>query len=170
MGLRLNELVQLRIRDFEPNHDPINKIGLIRIQGKGKKERALFVVDKLYDNLCAYLEHPQSPKKKLDPLFPAVRKEAKTSTKRPPLLHSGVQRMIHKHAQNANIKCRITPVVLRHSFASELYTAGVPIDAIKTMLGHQRIADTAIYIHISDHIQQHAIDQITIEGKPSWKL
>ncbi len=40
------------------------------MKGKNKKERALFVVDRLYDDLFGYLAHPQSPKGKKDPLFP----------------------------------------------------------------------------------------------------
>jgi integrase/recombinase XerD len=51
LGLRISELTSLTVGSFEPEHDPINKIGLLRVKGKNRKQRALFVVDKLYDNL-----------------------------------------------------------------------------------------------------------------------
>jgi len=65
LGLRVSELTRLVIGSFEPGHGP--KIGLLRVKGKNKKQRALFVVDKLYDNLMAYLAHPETLKFKKDP-------------------------------------------------------------------------------------------------------
>lgn len=51
LGLRVSELTALKVKHFEPDHDPENRIGLLRVQGKNKKQRALFVVDNLYDEL-----------------------------------------------------------------------------------------------------------------------
>src|SRR4030067_3082373 len=76
LGLRLNELITLKLRDFEPDPDPEKNIGLLRIHGKGDKQRALFVVDKLYANLVRYLNHPESPKNKSDSLFPVQKNKA----------------------------------------------------------------------------------------------
>ena len=70
LGLRISELTSLKVKSFEPDHDPENRIGLLRVRGKNKKQRALFVVDKLYDVLTDYLNHSESPKKKNAPLFP----------------------------------------------------------------------------------------------------
>ena len=156
LGLRLDELRNLKVGDFETNHDPQNNIGLLRVHGKDKKQRALFVVDKLYTNLQKYLNHPQSPSEKLQPLFPSKYSKAKAiSTDR-------VQRMIHEYAQKAGIEERITPHVLRHSFATEMYHQNVPVEDIQTMLGHDDIADTAIYIHVSDELKEQALEHITI--------
>lgn len=161
LGLRLKELCTLKIRDFEPNHDPQNNIGLLRVHGKGNKQRALFVVDKLYVNLVHYLNHHESPKKKFDPLFPVQNNKA-ISTDR-------VQRMIKEYAHNAGISERITPHVLRHSFATDMYHQGVPLYAIQDMLGHVNEAETSIYIHVSDELEQQALENITIEGRMSWQ-
>ena len=68
LGLRVGELTSLKVKSFEPEHK--NKIGLLRVRGKNRQQRALFVVDKLYDDLTSYLNHALSPKKKNDPLFP----------------------------------------------------------------------------------------------------
>ena len=160
LGLRLNELTSLKVSSFEPEHDPQNRIGLLRVHGKNKRQRALFIVDKLYDTLTSYLEHPQSPRKKSDPLFPIQGGKA--------ISNNRVQRMIKEYAQKANIKERITPHVLRHSFATEMYHQNVPLSAIQSMLGHSSIAETSIYIHVSDRLQKQALEKITIEGRLSW--
>ena len=161
LGLRLKELITLKVRDFEPGHDPENNIGLLRIHGKGDKQRALFVVDKLYVYLIHYLNHPESPKKKSEPLFP-VQKNKAISTDR-------VQRMIKEYASSAGISERITPHVLRHSFATEMYHCGVPLYAIQAMLGHENEAESSIYIHVSDELEKQALENITIEGRMSWQ-
>jgi len=161
LGLRLGELTSLRVKSFEPNHDPENKIGLLRIRGKNKRQRALFVVNKLYDAIIDYLNDQQSPKKKNAPLFPVQNGKTISSDR--------VQRMIKEYAQSAHIKERITPHVLRHSFATEMYHKGVPLSAIQSMLGHGNKSETAIYIHVSDQLQKQALEQITIEGRVSWQ-
>ena len=76
LGLRISELTRLTVSSFEPGIDPKGKIGLLRVKGKNRKQRALFVVDKLYDNLIAYLSHPESPGQKKDPLFPVKSRKA----------------------------------------------------------------------------------------------
>lgn len=159
LGLRLNELVTLKVRNFEPHHDPLNKIGLLRIHGKGDKERALFVVDKLYGNLVNYLSHQQSPKRKSAPMFPTQTNQAISKAR--------VQKMIAESARKAGITERITPHVLRHSFATEMYHQNIPLEAIEAMLGHANIAESSIYIHVSEALKQQALKQVTIEGGSS---
>ena len=161
LGLRLNELVTLKVGDFEPEHDPENKIGLLRVYGKGDKQRALFVVDKLYNNLINYLNHPQSPKIKSLPLFPSL-----TNTQ---ISKDRVQRSLKEYAKKATITQRITPHVLRHSFATEMYKHGVPLYAIEAMLGHENKAETSIYIHVPDTLTKQALENIRIEEKCSWQ-
>ena len=157
LGLRLNELITLKVKDFEPDHDPINKIGLLRIHGKGDRERALWVVDKLYENLIHYLEHPKSPKFKTAPMF--ITEQNKV------ISHDRVQRMIKESARKAGITQRITPHVFRHSFATEMYHRKVPSKAIQALLGHEHLAESAIYIHVSQSLQKQALEQITISGR-----
>ena len=159
LGLRLNELVTLGVGNFEPYHDPAFRIGLLRVHGKGDKERALFVVDKLYENLVNYLHHPESPKKKSEPMFPTQKNQAISKDR--------VQRMIKDSARKARITKRITPHVLRHSFATQMYHQRVPLEAIQAMLGHENLDEASIYIHVSDALKQQALEQITIEGRSS---
>lgn len=160
LGLRVSELTSLKVKSFEPDHDPENKIGLLRVRGKNKQQRALFVVDKLYDAMIDYLTHPESPKKNDAPLFPIKAATAISSNR--------VLKLIKEYAQAAGIKQRITPHVLRHCFGTEMYHQGVPLKVIQAMMGHTKEAETAIYIHVSDQLKKEALENITIEGGLSW--
>jgi len=161
LGLRISELTGLRVGSFEPDHVPEDRIGLLRVKGKNRKQRALFVVDNLYDNLIAYLAHPQSPKKKTDPLFPVESGKA--------ISNDRIQKKIKEYCREAGIKERITPHVLRHSFATEMYNANVPLDAIQAMMGHEKRAETAVYIKVSDRFKKEALLQLTINERMSWE-
>ena len=161
LGLRISELTGLTVGSFEPDHDPKSKIGLLRVKGKNRKQRALFVVDKLYDNLLAYLAHPQSPKRKTDPLFPVESGKA--------ISNNRVQKKIKEYCTEAGIKERITPHVLRHFFATEMYHANVPLGAIQAMMGHDKRSETAVYIKVSDQFKKEALLQLTINRRMSWE-
>jgi len=160
LGLRTSELTGLKVRDFETGHG--KRIGLLRVRGKNKKQRALFVVDRLFDALLRYLAHPQLPKKKLAPLFPA-------DTKTTAVSNSRVQRIVKDQGKKAGIQPKVTPRVLRHSFATEMYHQNVPLSAIQAMMGHDSIADTSVYIHVSDKLRQIALDSIHISRRHSWQ-
>jgi site-specific recombinase XerD len=159
LGLRTSELTGLKVKSFETGHG--RRIGLLRIRGKNKKQRALFVVDRLFDALCSYLNHPLSTHKKLAPLFPGQPDRA--------ISNNRVQRIVKEQAKKAGIKTHVTPRVLRHSFATELYHQNVPLSAIQDMMGHDSIADTSIYIHVSDKFKQLALDSILISRRISWQ-
>ena len=158
LGLRLNELTSLKVSSFEPEHG--SRIGLLRVKGKNRKQRALFVVDKLYDSLVEYLNDPQSPHKKDAPLFPVEKGTA--------ISNDRVQRMIKQYCSKASIRQRITPHVLRHSFATEMYHQNVPLSAIQSMLGHSHKDETSIYIHVSEQLQRQALELLSLSGEVSW--
>jgi len=159
LGLRTSELTTLKVKSFETGHGRL--IGLLRIRGKNKKQRALFVVDRLFDALIRYLNHPLSPHKKLAPLFPGQPNTA--------LSNSRLQRIVKDQAKKAGIIAAVTPRVLRHSFATEMYHQNVSLDAIQSMMGHDSVADTSIYIHVSDKLKQLALDSILISRRFSWQ-
>jgi integrase/recombinase XerD len=159
LGLRTSELTALRVKDFEAGHG--KRLGLLRVRGKNKKQRALFVVDRLFDQLITYLAHPKAPKKKLLPLFVAETKETAISNNR-------VQRLVKDQARLAGIETPVTPRVLRHSFATEMYHQNVPLEDISAMMGHDKSADTAVYVHVSEKLKQLALDHIHIAGEFLW--
>jgi len=159
MGLRLNECLILKVGDFDPDFNRKEKIGLLKIKGKGRKERTLFVVDKLYDHLIRYLKHPASPQRKTDFMFPTKIRTGKAVSQ------DRIRRMIKQTAKEAGIAERITPHVLRHTFATDMYNRGVPVDAISRILGHDSIEETSLYIHVSDELKKKALEKISIRGR-----
>ena len=158
LGLRVNELTSLRVKSFEPDIDASNRVGLLRFKGKNRKWRVLFVVDRLYDELAGFLS--QTSSKKNAPMFSI---QAGTA-----ISNDRVRKCIKEHCANAGIKQRITPHVLRHCFATEMYHCGTPLPAICAMMGHDTEAETTIYVHVSDKLKKHAIERISIEGRTSW--
>ncbi len=160
LGLRTRELTGLKVRDFQTGHG--KRIALLRFRGKNKKHRALFVVDRLFDQLTRYLAHPQSPGKKRAALFPADPKTTAISNNR-------LQRIVKDQARKIGIKANVTPRVLRHSFATEMYLNNVPLSAIQDMMGHDSVAETAVYIHVPDKLKQLALDSIRIARRYSWQ-
>lgn len=160
LGLRTSELTGLKVSDFESGHG--KRIGLLRIRGKNKKQRALFVVDRLFDELTRYLAHPKAPKKKRDPLFLADTKTTAISNDR-------VQRIVRKQAKKVEIATGVTPRVLRHAFATEMYHQNIPLSAIQDMMGHDSVAETSVYIHVSEKLKQLALDSILISRRHSWQ-
>jgi integrase/recombinase XerD len=167
LGLRRAELTNLKIKDFDPDYDPKNKIGLLIVHGKGRKQRALFIVDKLYDKLVNYLARGVSPthlNKKCNPKYRPIFPSRYGAT----LSGDHVLKIVHQAAQTAGINQRITPHVLRHSFATEMYLQRVPLNDIQDVMGHETEAETAIYIHVPEKLKQQALEIITIEGEFSW--
>ncbi len=161
LGLRISELTRLRVKSFEPGHDPDNKIGLLRVRGKNKKQRALFVVDHLYDELCSYLKEPRTSANKDAPLF--------TTKKEKAISNNRIQKLMKEYVQKAAIQSTITPHILRHTFATEMYRQGVSFDAIQAMMGHEKHEETALYIHVPIQMQKEALGQISLTGGESWQ-
>jgi site-specific recombinase XerD len=159
LGLRASELLSLRRGDWKLM-DKARQTGLLYIHGKGKKQRALFVVDRLFEEFYNFLYHPQTPRGKSALLFPGKN--------RGKLHGSSLLRRLEKYKAMAGLSARMTPHVLRHSFATEMYEAGVPLSAIQDMLGHRSITETALYIHVSQERQKAALSLLTLHGEIRW--
>lgn len=160
LGLRISELTRLQVKSFEPEHDPENRIGLLRVRGKNKKQRALFVVDALYDEIRSYLKDPQSPKGKDKPLFPVNQDKA--------ISNNRVQKLMQEYVRKAEIQSTVTPHILRHTFATEMYCQGVPNSAIQAMMGHEKKEETALYIHVPAQRKKEALAKIAVSGGAQW--
>jgi len=106
LGLRTVELTGLKVCSFETGHG--KRIGLLRVHGKNKKQRALFVVDRLFDELIRYLSHPRAPNKKYAPLFMADTKTTAISNNRVQRLDVSLWRSSVRHSGNdgARLDCR----------------------------------------------------------------
>lgn len=136
-GLRLSELCSLN-RDIDLNKDEFS------IRGKGDKIRVVFLSDTAKDAIRAYLK---IRKDMSEPLF--VNASFRTS-KDARLTPRSIQRIVKLYATKAGIYKKVTPHVLRHSFATDLLSSGADIRSVQIMLGHANIATTQIYTHVTD--------------------
>jgi len=130
-GLRVNELINLKEEDLNFNE------GLIKINlGKGKKDRFVNVPNSIKEELNSYCNLNNS-----EFLFPSNR-NAKTTKKT-------IQKIVSNSAKKADIKKRVYPHLLRHSFATHLLEQGTDLRIIQKLLGHSDIKTTQIYTQIS---------------------
>lgn len=156
LGLRRQEVASLKHGSFEPDIVLQQKIGLLRVRGKGNKQRTLFVVDQLYDHFIRYLNHLKTPTDDNAPMF-----RSRTGT----FMHGdAIGKIVRRVAEQADINERITPHRLRHSFATDMYLQGVPPEALQSIMGHDYLEETARYIHIPMHRKQQALEQLSIYG------
>jgi integrase/recombinase XerC len=140
-GLRVSEVVSLDVRDMDAS------IRLIRVRGKGGKERIVPVGEKALDAVRAYLKRrdelirPRRGKDATQALF--LNRLGTRLTAR------SVERMIKTFALKRGMARRINPHALRHSFATHLLGAGADLRSIQEMLGHASLSTTQKYTHIS---------------------
>jgi site-specific recombinase XerD len=136
-GLRLSELCSLN-RDIDLSKDEFS------IRGKGDKVRVVFLSDRAKEKLRAYLK---SRKDMAEPLFI---NESFRKTDDARLTPRSVQRIVRMYATKAGIYKKVTPHVLRHSFATDLLSNGADMRSVQMMLGHANIATTQVYTHVTD--------------------
>ena len=141
-GIRLSELVGLNLLDLDL------EAGLIRVQGKGGKERIVPIGSYAAEALKSYLARRQDflPADKRgaqeDPALFLNRYGGRLSTR-------SVAQTVLRHVQKSGISHYISPHGLRHSFATHLLDAGADLRAIQELLGHARLSTTQRYTHLS---------------------
>lgn len=138
-GLRVSELCAL-------NRDSIDlAMDEFSVRGKGEKIRPVFLSPQAKAVLAAYLDGRKDLNEALFVSFAgAVSRESSRLTQR------SVERIVHYYAIKAGISKKVTPHILRHSFATDLLRSGADIRAVQMMLGHANLATTQIYTHITD--------------------
>ena len=144
-GLRISELCALSIDDVDLTRDEFS------VRGKGDKVRVVFLSDAAKRTLKEYL----SARKDLDDaLFVRYGRKANDGTE-PRLQARGVQRLFKHYAAKAGITRKVTPHVLRHSFATDLLSNGADLRSVQALLGHAHIGTTQVYTHVTDkHLQE----------------
>jgi site-specific recombinase XerD len=136
-GLRVSELCALD-RDINLKTDELS------VRGKGDKVRVVFLSPASKDSIKMYLSKRRDM---AEPLFVSVsgkKKEAGRLTSR------SVERIVKQCAIRAGITKRVTPHVIRHSFATDLLSNGADLRSVQAMLGHAHIGTTQIYTHVTD--------------------
>ena len=138
-GIRVSELVGLDLDDLDLQR------GQLRVLGKGDKERLALLGQPAIAAIRRYLVRGR----------PALRSEKRRTTALflnrlgGRLSVRSVSEMVRRSAKQAGIERRVTPHLLRHTFATHLLDGGADLRAVQTLLGHESIATTQIYTHIS---------------------
>ncbi len=138
-GLRVSELCSLS-RDIDPD------AGELSIRGKGDKVRVVFVSERAAEAIKDYLNERTDVD---DALFIQLSKN-KESKEEKRLTPRSVERTVQKYAKKAGITKKVTPHVIRHSFATDLLRNGADIRSVQAILGHANIGTTQVYTHVTD--------------------
>ncbi len=136
-GLRVSELVALPLSAIDPH------AGVVRVRGKGGKERIVPVGERARAALSAYFAGSRQKllgTRRSSDLFVTPRGSRMT--------RQGFWKLLGRYARAAGIESRVYPHTLRHSFATHLLERGADLRAVQAMLGHADIATTQIYTHV----------------------
>ena len=140
-GLRVTELVTLQLNDINLRQ------GIVRVMGKGSKERLVPLGEEAISWLQRFLGEPRAEllKKNLqsEVVFPSTHCRQMT---RQTFWHR-----IRQHASNAGIVKKLSPHTLRHAFATHLLNHGADLRVVQLLLGHSNLSTTQIYTHVALH-------------------
>jgi integrase/recombinase XerC len=145
-GLRVSELVQLNDSDFDADQR------LVRVLGKGSRERLIPVTRTASQWLLAVKAHAQRPQKPgVTALF--LNRFGTRLTSR------SVDRMLRAYLLQSGLAGRITPHTLRHTIATHWLDRGMDLKTIQLLLGHASLATTTIYTHVSSQLKQQVYEK-----------
>ncbi|GAB4536083.1 MAG: tyrosine recombinase XerC [Thermodesulfovibrionia bacterium] len=133
-GLRVSELVSLDMADLDI------KDGLIRVKGKGKKERIVPIGSKAMDAIRNYLPERITKRR----LSPAVFLNNHGGR----LTDRSVRRILSIYSRLLNLKGRVSPHAMRHTFATHMLHGGADLRSIQELLGHSSLSTTQRYTHV----------------------
>lgn len=138
-GLRVSELVNLKLQDIDLSQD------IVRTFGKGSKERVIPIGDYAKEYLEKYIyEYRSSMLKKSNNEYLFLNNHGQKMTRQ------GFFKIIKKIAKEKGIDKELSPHTLRHSFASHMLKYGADLRTIQELLGHSDISTTQIYTHITN--------------------
>ncbi len=138
-GIRVSELVELKMSDIDLNE------GVLRVLGKGKKERLTPIGSQAIKAMQKYFEY-----RNLDPRFKMEGDTRVFLNKHGEALSTrSVRRKLDKYLVQAGLDPGISPHTLRHSFATHLLNNGADLRSVQELLGHQSLSTTQIYTHLT---------------------
>ncbi len=136
-GLRISEMVGLRVEDVDWAEQ------IVRVRGKGKKERLLPISKTAMAAIKHYWTHLAEPPTGKARVFLSETK------KRSPMSGVMLQRRLKDYLVRAGLDPSITPHKLRHSYATHLLDAGADLRSVQELLGHAHLVTTQVYTHVS---------------------
>lgn len=152
-GMRIGELTQITLNDIDL------KDFIIKITGKGNRERRVFINDPDLTRLIeAYT--------KLRACCSPTENHLLITTQGNPASPQFLRKLIARSAKQANMERHITPHMLRHSTATHLLEAGVDIRHVQKLLGHNSISTTEIYTQVSDK----SLKEVICKGHPRRRV
>lgn len=152
-GLRVSELVEINREDFDPQNL------LIKVKGKGRKERLVPITKNAAEWIKAYLEHAErhvsidGHDAQQDPHAIFLNKQGTRITTR------SVDRKFDKHLRASGLIDKVTPHTIRHTIATHWLENGMDLKTIQVLLGHSSLATTTIYTHVSTKLKKEAYDK-----------
>ena len=145
-GLRISELCGLRAEDIDFNEQ------VVRVRGKGKKERLVPVGGPALEAVQNYWRQLPEPPAGVQPVFRA------DTSKAGPLSPLQLSRRLKNYLVIAGLDPHLTPHKLRHSYATHLLDAGADLRSVQELLGHARLITTQIYTHVTTERLKKAYD------------
>ncbi len=147
-GLRASEVTQLKAESID------REIGLLRVFGKGRKERLVPIGSSALAAILRYEDHARSR------LLKGKRtRELFLNHSGDSLSRMGLWLIVRKHALAVGVAQIVSPHVLRHSFATHLLENGADLRALQAMLGHADISTTEIYTHVTRERLRQVFDK-----------
>jgi integrase/recombinase XerC len=145
-GLRVSELCGLRVDDIDWNEQ------LVRVRGKGKKERLVPIGEPALKTIQNYWSTLKQPPSGPAPVFFAVTRKAA------PLNPLQLSRRLKQYLIIAGLDPGLTPHKLRHSYATHLLDAGADLRSVQELLGHAHLVTTQVYTHVTTERLKKAYD------------
>ena len=163
-GLRVSELVSLKLTDVTSGHDLLTIRKNFAVKGKGGKERIVIINDtakKAMEKYLHIISSFQHSKSRMPKYFFVSNSASGYMTRQNFAL------LLKKAAINAGLDPnKISPHILRHSFAGHLLAGGADLRTIQELLGHSDISTTQIYTHVqTDHLKKTLQDFHPLAGK-----
>jgi integrase/recombinase XerC len=136
-GLRLSELAGLCINNIDFN------TAMLRVIGKGSKERIVPVGEIALKSIKAYLSLRNKELNRVDPEAVFVNRKGGRLSSRT------IARVVRKYSSQSGLIKKFSPHSFRHAFATHLLDGGADLSAVKELLGHESLSTTQIYTHVS---------------------
>ena len=137
-GTRVSELINIKLEDINFSEKQI------KVLGKGNKERIVFLGEYAVDALEDYLNDGYLFLNKYNLDYVFLNHLGNKITRR------GIEDILTKLIKKTSIDKKISPHMIRHSFATHLLNEGCDLESVQEMLGHESISATAIYTHVTD--------------------
>jgi len=148
-GIRVSELCGLRVNDFDRKH------GVITVKGKGSKERRIALGNNCIRNVLYYLDRHRPDEEELGEWGSSGEDHLFLAETRTPLTKNGLEMLFKRVRERAGIvERRMSPHILRHTFAIRYLLSGGDPFSLQELLGHENLETVKMYMRMNDEMIQ----------------